>query len=1286
VNKKTNSGSFYLAYIIKKLWALVALSLVVVAVTISVLRYSLPYMDEQKNYLEEWLSARVGAELKIGEITAKWQGLGPAIVLRDIQLINNLQSPINLSITETSIEVDFWQSVLELQIQANKFDLREMELELNLASFEQKQNEYPIVEALESLFLQQLQLFSISQSKIIINTKNAKQQVVLIDQVSWVNRGDHHQGVGQLQIQEIAKNSASFVLDLYGKQNALNGTFFAKGEEVDLSPWVQEWVTSQHTLVESRGSFVMWASIENKSLQSIQLDLSKSRFNWESPDPNYPDHNVQVEVLGGQINANPVNSEWIFNLNNLSVQVNDDVLISNWLGKINQAGNLTLQHKNPLPLATVRPMLGLAMETKDIEFLYSLQPQATLSKLNIQQSLNGDLAVKASIADLQWRQVNLIPGMQGLVTELNWFNGNGRLNLRGKAGQLAINNLLPENIDYQRFAADLYVQSSELGFSVAMHNAQFKSEIIDLYPEAYYRSSDQHFSFASNIDSVDIKNLSELYPTELMGEGTKDYLIGSLQQGQVTNAQILWHGPFSAFPFEQQQGVFQAQVQIVDGTLKFAPQWPALTELSINLLFENQSLNMQSQQGRLLDVKLNELSASIPQLAKNATLLIDASAQASGEQVTELMLQSSIADTLGKTLQQVQVKGPLTTKLNLTIPLSGEQLTAKGQVFLAQNKIHLPNLNLELAKTSGTLSFIDNQIDAPNIEAELLNQKIALALTGEQQDDAYQTDIKINGDWQVTPLLSPIAPGLVKYLSGHSNWAADVSLTLPEEGYQYSAKIFSNLSKIDSKLPVPFAKSLKKTLPLTVSSQGNQQASSIKITLGEQVEFNGNLPHQNMQFSRAHLAIGKSDLVGMGLGFSISANLPELDVTPWYDTINALIGDLPDSENSLLEAPKRIFINADSANIAAQRFTDLEVVAKNTSDSWLFDIDAKQSRMEVTLYKDWLNKGVDINADFIELAEWVNSSDSDDQPETKKLKFSADIDTLPPVTFSCNRCRFMQNDLGKIDLKLARSATGMKIDSLRLNNSHGLFYGSGDWFLAEGQSSTRLTGEFSSSDFGAFLKGFNLNSGIKDSKASSSFDLSWQRAPYEFNLETLNGQIDWRLSDGYLTEVSDKGSRIFSLLSLDSLVRKLQLDFRDIFAKGFFYDKIKGSFQLENGVAYTKDTVVDGGAGEMTMQGYTDLPAQQLNYQIQFVPNVTSSLPVIIAWMVNPATALAAVALDQMLTSAKVISNIKFSLTGTLDDPQLKELGRDSREVTLPTKIDSKITNPQQNLGEPISE
>jgi uncharacterized protein (TIGR02099 family) len=1264
VNTKTKNAAFYAAYLIKKLWALVALSLVVVAVTLSVVRYSLPYMNDQKHHLEQWLSGQIGAELKIGEISAKWQGIGPAIILRDIQLIQSTESPISLTIAETAIEIDFWQSVRARQIQSNKFDLREMQLSIDVASLVQDETQYPIVEALEKLFLQQLQLFSISQSKIIINTRNNQRQVVLIDQVSWVNKDEHHQGVGQLQIEEIAKNSSSFILDLYGNQESLYGTFFAKGEEVDLSPWVEQWISSENKLDESRGSFVMWATIKDKSLQSVQLDLSNSRFEWQSPE------NLKVAVLGGQINASPVNNEWLFNLNNLTMQINDNVLVTNWLGKIDQTGALTLQHNQPIKLASVLPILTLVMQPDQTKLLESLQPQAILNSLDIHRTLSDDMAVKASIIDLGWQQTTSIPGMAGLATELNWFNGNGRLNLKGKSGQLAVDKLLQDNIEYQRFYADLYIQTSEQNISIISENSLFKSELISLRPSVFYRSSDNYLALSSTIEAIDIAQLPQLYPTKLLGVSTKNYLIDSLQQGQIQRGEIIWQGTVNDFPFEQNQGVFQAQVKVADGRLKFAPEWPALTNFDVNLLFENKSLTMTSQKGRLMDVELANLFAKIPELTANAVLTIDADAQATGQQVTDLMLQSSLADTLGKTLQQIKVSGPLKTQLNLYIPLTGEDLIAKGKVLLVENQVELPSLDILLEQTNGTISFDNNKISASGLEAQLLLQPIQVALTGSQQDNGYQTDIKVQGDWQVTPLLESFSDGLTKYLSGGSDWTANIALTLPTQGYQYSAKIFSELTQISSDLPAPFAKYSEQPLPLLITSQGNQQASSIKITLGQNVEFNGNLPHQDMQFSRAHLAIGQSDLVGMGLGFSVSANVSVLDVSPWYEFINTLISDLPNNNKPLLGAPKRIFINADNALIASQRLTGLEMVAKNTSDSWIFDINAEETRIEVALYKDWLNKGVSINADFIELTKWQSTqSDNNETLSAPSSRFAANIDTLPPVSFSCTRCRFLDNDLGKIDFNLSRSATGMKIDQVRLNNAHGLFYGSGDWFLTNGQSSTRLKGEFSSSDFGAFLKDLKLDSGIKDSKASSKFDLSWKRAPYEFNFDTLNGQIDWRLTDGYLTEISDQGSRIFTLLSLDSLVRKLQLDFRDIFAKGFFYDKINGSFQLENGIAYTQDTSVDGGAGEITMQGYTDLNAQQLNYQIGFSPNVTSSLPVIMAYLVNPAAGLAALALDQMVTSAKVISNIKFSLTGSLDSPQLTELGRDSKEVSLPARL-----------------
>ena len=70
--------------------------------------------------------------------------------------------------------------------------------------------------------------------------------------------------------------------------------------------------------------------------------------------------------------------------------------------------------------------------------------------------------------------------------------------------------------------------------------------------------------------------------------------------------------------------------------------------------------------------------------------------------------------------------------------------------------------------------------------------------------------------------------------------------------------------------------------------------------------------------------------------------------------------------------------------------------------------------------------------------------------------------------------------------------------------------------------------------------------------------------PHNFSFTTLNGEINANIDDGYLAEVTDK-ARIFSVLSLQSIVRKLTLDFRDIFSDGMFYKNITGDYHIDEG-------------------------------------------------------------------------------------------------------------------------
>ena len=114
---------------------------------------------------------------------------------------------------------------------------------------------------------------------------------------------------------------------------------------------------------------------------------------------------------------------------------------------------------------------------------------------------------------------------------------------------------------------------------------------------------------------------------------------------------------------------------------------------------------------------------------------------------------------------------------------------------------------------------------------------------------------------------------------------------------------------------------------------------------------------------------------------------------------------------------------------------------------------------------------------------------------------------------------------------------------------------------------------------------------------------------------------------------------------------------------------MSGKLAIAKGIVQTSDATVDGVPGNLAIQGYADLVNREMDYQMAFSPKVTSSLPVIIAWMVNPATGLAALALDEVFQSAEVISKINFTVTGSFEQPVVTEVNRHSKEVPVPVRV-----------------
>ena len=1304
------------AYLLKKFWLLLAVLLVLFALVLSAARYALPHIEHNKHLLENYINEQYGVNLSIQSVHAVWQRNGPSIVLNSVSLAKNDASPVALDIRQIYVELDFWESLRHQLISSTRFELRGLKLDIDADRLSGgDKNNFPVVNALERLFLEQLQSFSLEDGVVSVTHLNETNSFD-IESLSWNNHEERHQGLGQLKVADLAANSASFIIDITGTREEFNGVFYAKAEELDISPWVSDLIKTKRPLAQSRANFEVWTNFSQSEVTSVQAELSESLLEWGSGRAK-----TVTGISGGSLQALPNDENrqggWNVRVDQLVLNSSNETLTTDLIGSISANGDALINTVKPVQINPFLLLLPLFMDDTSEEEIRGLNPKGELATLQIQWH-NGQPSLAAKVLDLQWDKTDKVPGLSSLDADFFWYKNNGAIYLESADSLLSANGVIKKDVKIKLFKSQFYIypeqiDSEDKQWVVKGSDMLLDSDAVTLHPQFKLNMSTGFMSLYVDVSPLALNEVSSLFPSSLMGTNTDKYLTRAFTgEGEIANARVLWHGRTSDFPFDDNTGIFQAYVDIEQGDFLFAPDWPALNNLDLSLYFVNNALVMESPSATLAGMKISDMSAAIPSFSPDARLIIYANGTGTGDALTALMMDSSLKKSLGKVLNEdVQIGGPLTADIKLDIPFKGKDVVASGTAHLSNNPVFVATTNMLFDKASGKVSFVNGDIDASGLQAQFLKQPVNLSLSG-RQGDTYDLNVELGGRWHVHPLANYVNTDLTEYIDGESDWNTTVQLSLSNSGFNYTANLTADLTATQSVLPAPFDTPAGSSLPLLITSKGDSKASNVEASLGDNIRFDGVLPHKEMQFSRAHLALGESDIANIGTGFSISANLAQADVQEWFTTINMLLSgkgkdtstavaktnaqsSIQSNESkkaNLFGTPSRIFAKADKLNFAGHSINDAQLSATERNKDWILDLASPQARATIRINSDLDEQGIEINADYLSLekpAEAGGTTKADSESgvelatnsampsEEGESPYNIDPNTLPPIYFYCQSCGVHGIDLGEITLDIAKEENGLAIRQLLVKSDETNVTATGYWKHIGGEIQSALNGTLTSPDVGQMLKEYGVESGIKDSSANVAFDITWPNAPMDFGFEQLNGNVEWSLSDGYLTELSDKGSRIFTLFSLNSLVRKLSLDFRDVFAKGFFYDDMGGTLSIVDGKAYTDDTEIDGGAGEIEITGFTDLNTGGLNYNVSFAPNVTGNLPFLVYFLATPPTALAALAIDQVLTSAKVISNVNYRVTGTIKDPKFDEVERNSKDISLPAQNAPVPANPQ---------
>jgi uncharacterized protein (TIGR02099 family) len=1280
---------------LNRLYKTVAILLVLLAVLISAFRLFLPYVHHYRLPLQNYLNEKSQANISIGSLSMTWQRSGPILIIGDVQILKTERASV--LIKQLELHVDFWSSISQQNLISKNLILSgataEVSEKLWLARKEdnsldkaEEDNEADDISAISDLFLNRITRFSILDSQITVRNK-AITRTIRLNQLRWLNTGERHQAEGSVVLNGLSSNNLQLKLDLQGSAgSSLTGQMYLQANQIDITPWLDNVLVLEDDKTKTDINFSAWLRVNNSDVNRLQIDFSDSSMHWQ-----FEDKKQRLTLDKGQLLLVKGKAEASFKLYStpLSLQFNDQASqqFSAMLTKQANDFSLHLSEIDVAMLAQLTPLIVAKKETRNL--LSGMTLAGKIEDLYIRNQ-NNELQISTNFTAFNNSYSHGIPGLENVSGNLSYVDNYMSVDFSAEHGHLDFDKLFVQAFPYQSLSGQLNTVFDDKGWALTVEKLEFLSKEVNLSAQVSVEApidGEVNLALLANISNGNAGLVGRYLPLPIMSDNLVTYLNAAVVSGRVEEAQILINGPISRFPFTDGSGVFVVDAELSQSEFKFVENWPAITDFVANLNFTNNSMLITGRGGLLTGLDVTGVRAGIEDLAHGQILTVDAEIKPTqAGYIGDLMNQSPFKDSVGSVLEQLRIKGEVSGNFHLNLPLNdNEQALASGTIKFDNNQVALQTPKMDFSKVYGELSFSNDKISTQNLSLNWQGVPISLDINGMDKTDYYDTDINLTALWQESDWLGYIPEKLQQYVQGELSWQGNLSLHQHHQGgFSYNANFDSDLTNTQLLLPAPYDRSEKQKNHLSVHINGEQAQSKVVLNYGDKMHFSGLLDHLTTAFSRANLMFGDGKMALPRDGFHITTKLEYADVSLWQPLISNIIDSINQASNSatqensipFLAKPKRIRGSIGQLQILGQELTNVSFNLLDKPQWWLLQLNAQETRSQIKIYPDWLAQGLDINAEFLKLtsnktAQEESLSPADYQPD----KAGNDIvfANIPPLTFHCDSCAIGLLDLGEVDLQVKRVDHQMiEFTNFTAKRNKTQLTLAGRWLHNEEESTSLLAGQLSVDDIEDELAAIGYDSIIKDSGAKISFDLNWAGGLHNLTLNQLSGAVKGQLDDGYLADVSDK-AKIFSVLSLQSLVRKLTLDFRDIFSDGMFYSNIKGDYQLNQGLLSTQNTEMNGTAGNLFMTGHTNLVTGELDYEMAYKPNLTSSLPVLawIATSLNPVTFLAGVAIDQVIKS-QVVSEFNFELKGTIEKPDFKEVDRKSKNIILESTVPSK--------------
>ena len=814
--------------------------------------------------------------------------------------------------------------------------------------------------------------------------------------------------------------------------------------------------------------------------------------------------------------------------------------------------------------------------------------------------------------------------------------------------------------------------------------------LIPLRPEG---SKIGEIDLTARIASFELNKIDHYLPLQTPAH-LRAWLSGALVQGQAQDVVVRLKGDLAHFPFhpdkpgDKPKGEFSVNGKIVNGSLNYAPNqtakdgkspyWPLAEKINGTIQFDRTRMEIHADHAITAGVPLVNVNAIIADLmAADKQLEIDGEANGPLQDLVQYVSLSPVLDWIGRFTEETRAVGAAKLGLKLHLPVD-HMVDAKvnGVLQFINDDVTLQSAIPALTQTAGKLEFNEKGFTLNGLKANFLGAPATIS-GGSQRDGM----ILVKADGGVTAeglrknYPTPALQRMLQKVSGATRFSTTISVRKRHT----EVLVESSMVGIGLELPAPLRKVASDSMPLRFDLVGlggddpQMQRDEIKVALGSAFAaryLRGRSGDKNAAWRVLSGGIGvNAPAPEPDSGLHINASLRTLNVDAWRALIASIIGNdtpkegaaAPDNGPDLAQylEPDVMAARATELIVGGKKLDNVVVGVSRQKNVWQANIDAAQASGYVTWAEAASGRGLGKVTARLSSLTIPQSAKAE---VTDLLEGKNNATQIPALDIVAENFQLLGKNFGRVELVANNAAVAAgsewRINRLSIVNSDVALSATGKFVIKDTGSVSNLVYALDIADAGRLLERFGFANVLRGGKGKMQGDLTWNGLPFALDIPSLTGQIQLDLAAGQFLKVDPGAAKLLGVLSLQSLPRRLTLDFRDVFSEGFAFDGITANATIAKGVANTSNFKMRSVNATVLMDGAVDIAAETQSLHVVVLPEINvGAASVVYALAVNPVIGLGSFLAQLFLREPLMRAfTFEYGITGPWKDPVVHKL------------------------------